>query len=337
MLNAVGDSFQVLGAMYGVYAHRSALKQERHLHAHEHTVSTEQHFESLATELLAIAKEADRDVWEQRNNQYSQMLVCAVLMFGVAVGNINEGTYSFDKLTDQHGLEIDSLFSRDGTFVLLGAVAISSLFLCIVTCLLVMGRMSAYMIQRSSNLVDRLAVCTTLAHRISTQALQGEGNLHERIGTKNVQLHNEMSRAIGSHNTNKHAQPNGLSRQTSLESRSSEVASLSRRSDDLPHAGRSSSHVHFEAAPSSPRRHPPHLSLSPSMDESSEPRLDRSATQALLRRATSAPLNFSIFYRDHCQWLHDVIIYSFVLGVVGTWGSLWFLLWNRTSLWSLLS
>ena len=118
-----------MGTGAQIYTMRKSLNQEKNLHDHELALSTEQHFTSLSTELLAIAKEADRDVWEQRNNQFDQMLVCAVLMFGVAVGNINEGTYGFDKYEDQHnGLNAAVVFSRDGMFIILSAIAIASLF-----------------------------------------------------------------------------------------------------------------------------------------------------------------------------------------------------------------
>ena len=146
-----------LGIAYGVYSHNRSLRQERTLHDEEMACSTEQHFSGLSTELLAIAKEADRDVWEQRNNQFNNLLVSATLMFGLATGNINEGTYNFDKFEDRHGQEISSLFSKDGMFVLLSGISVSSLFVCICSCLIVMRRMSNYMINRSSNLVDRCA------------------------------------------------------------------------------------------------------------------------------------------------------------------------------------
>jgi len=282
------------------------LQQEKDLHDHEHTHSTEQHYASLSTELLAIAKEADRDVWEQRNNQYSQMLVCAVLMFGVAVGNINEGTYKFDKYVDAHGLEFRSFFSRDGAFILLGAVGISSLFLCIVACLLIMGRMSTYMIQRSSNLVDRLSVCTTLAHRIVDRSLSGESALGKSMDGRKNAVHSEIGKVIG-------AQPGvPFTGSHRLDSESSEESP-------------SHSEQSFTSAPywlpSKLLRRPPTLE-SPS-------RMSREKTQSLLKRNRGAPLNFSMFYREYCAWLHNVIVLSFVAGVACTWGALWFLLWNQ--------
>ena len=100
------SALSLLGTGTQIWTMRRTLEQERKLHAHEHRTAMEQHFSSMSTELLAIAKEADRDVWEQRQNMFSQLLVCAVLMFGVAFGNINEGTYAYDKVVDKHGFEL---------------------------------------------------------------------------------------------------------------------------------------------------------------------------------------------------------------------------------------
>ena len=149
MATSLDTLLNVLGAGFNVYSMRRSLRQQADLHEEEMATSTEQHFSSLSTELLAIAKEADRDVWEQRNNQFNNLLVCATLMFGVAVGNINEGTYKFDKLEDGHGVEIGSLVSRDGLFAMLSGVSMGAFFLCIVACLIVMRRMSSYMIVRA--------------------------------------------------------------------------------------------------------------------------------------------------------------------------------------------
>ena len=147
-MSSLDTLLNVLGTGFNIYSLRRSLRQQSDLHEEEMATSTEQHYSSLSAELLAIAKEADRDVWEQRNNQFNNLLVCAVLMFGVAVGNINEGTYKYDKLVDTQGLLLTSLVSKDGMFAMLSGVSMGSFFLCIVSCLIVMRRMSSYMIVR---------------------------------------------------------------------------------------------------------------------------------------------------------------------------------------------
>ena len=84
---AIDSAINAVAAGFQVYSHKKSLEQERDLHEHDCSLATEQHFQSLSTELLAIAKEADRDVWEQRNNQFNNLLVSATLMFGLATGN----------------------------------------------------------------------------------------------------------------------------------------------------------------------------------------------------------------------------------------------------------
>ena len=43
----------------------------------------------------------------------------------------------------------------------------------------------------------------------------------------------------------------------------------------------------------------------------------------------AVPLNFAIFYREHCATLAWVVTYSFVLGVLCSWTSVWLRLWNQ--------
>ena len=277
----------LLSAGFGVYAHHRSLSQEKSLHEHECATSTEQHFASLSAELLAIAKEADRDVWEQRNSQFNNLLVCAVLMFGVAVGNINEGTYKFDQDEDMHGLEARSLWSRDGSFVLLSGISIGSLFICISACLIVMRRMSSYMIERSSNLVDRLAVSSGLAHHISGSAQAACAEHGDRLlGSEKRTFHEKMGSAIGSG-------PKEAAPRTRIQQ-------------------------HGTGAGKEDRAYQRFVEPPRTLQQPSE-----------RTRLKQAPLNFSIFYREHCVWLSTLSTWSFVVGVLSAWSSVGFLLWNQ--------
>ena len=126
---------------------------DRALHVKGVAANTEQHFQSLTAELLAAAKEADRDVWEQRNSQFNNLLICATLMFGIAMSTIIEGSYDDQESTDLLNL----------LFVTSVGFSLVSLFVCLVACLLVMRRMSRYMIQRSKAFVKTLAKTINLA------------------------------------------------------------------------------------------------------------------------------------------------------------------------------
>ena len=401
------SALSLLGTGVQYLSMKRSLQQERDLHSHEVAVSTDQHFTSLSTELLAISKEADRDVWEQRNNQFNQMLVCAVLMFGVAFGNINEGTYNNDNVTDKHGMEMGSLLTKDGLFVLFTGASIGSLFICIVSCLLVMRRMSNYMIERSSNLVDRLAVSTGLAHQISGTAQQGHDvngenpQLETDLCREKRKFHAKMGAAIGSGPKQANQRRTFLKRDLTrdlapgLEQLAPSTASSyqpptvpMRQARFAPHAVHGSLPPSLAdttmqpADPSDDRRFQDsaHTGLPPEWsrpgplsarcrqsddgpgageEEESfgedEPALgpvleadgffaaghvacDQCSQQEHTRRrgdrvmsvATSGPpLNFGIFYREHCTTLAWVVTYSFVVGVLCAWTSVWFLLWNQ--------
>ena len=438
------SALSLLGTGVQYLSMTKSLQQERDLHSHELAVSTDQHFTSLSTELLAISKEADRDVWEQRNNQFNQMLVCAVLMFGVAFGNINEGTYNNDNITDKRGNDFGSLLTKDGLFVLFTGASIGSLFICIVSCLLVMRRMSNYMIERSSNLVDRLAVSTGLAHQISATAQNlpkwddyevddtttGE-ELERALALEKRRFHAKMGAAIGSGPKQANQRRTFLKRDltrdlapgiaqhiSSTVSRydppsvpfrqarfaaDGEPNSPARPLDMKMHAADPSDYRRFEDStrpaltPQRPR--PSHLAgrrrpannatgaHGPSAGEEEEsfgeeepmnstwPREVRrgrhvadgregepmspleadgffaaghvcsepaSQQERTGRRGdglvaadggvlavSGPPLNFGIFYRDHCTVLAWVVTYSFVVGVLCAWTSVWLLLWNQ--------
>ena len=128
----VDSLVNLLGAGFSVYSHHKSLKQEKALHEEECAIGTEQHFQALSTDMLSITKEADRDVWEQRNNQFNNMLVCATLMFGVPINNINQGAYqpaaetaaeeAVDPLSSPLSSSLASLFTKDGARAAYGAL-----------------------------------------------------------------------------------------------------------------------------------------------------------------------------------------------------------------------
>ena len=136
-----------LASLYrGEKLHKSTLEHDKELHVRGIASSTEQHFQELCAELLTAAKEADRDVWEQRNGQFNNLMLSSTLMFGVAVASIVEG--NFNQTVDGHAT---------AWFACFVACALSFLFVSLVCCMLVSRRMSIYMIMRSSRFVSRPA------------------------------------------------------------------------------------------------------------------------------------------------------------------------------------
>uniref|UniRef100_A0A7S4EVT0 Uncharacterized protein n=1 Tax=Chrysotila carterae TaxID=13221 RepID=A0A7S4EVT0_CHRCT len=63
------EALNLLASVYGTYhnhaTHKQTLSHDQELHVRALAASTEQHYQQLIAELLAAAKEADRDVWEQ--------------------------------------------------------------------------------------------------------------------------------------------------------------------------------------------------------------------------------------------------------------------------------
>jgi hypothetical protein len=312
------SAVNLAGAAFNVYSLRKSLGQERALHEQECAVATEQHFQQLSTELLAISKEADRDVWEQRNNQFNNLLVCATLMFGVATGNINEGTFQFDPHEEKLGMTAGSILSRDGMFVLLSGVSIGSLFLSIIACLAVMRRMSNYMIERSSALVDRLAISTHLAHRIAgTAQTQHRENLEGLLGTDKRKFYNRMGDTIGS---------------GPKEARTS--VSTTRKLGASKSAISPRSMATWWGSPDATGEEPspsvPFLDETASVRARRPPPPSRTLTEAALGDPSQRHLlNFSIFYREYCGWLSAVCSWTFVIGTLTAWVSVWFLLWDQ--------
>ena len=145
LLDALALGASAAGLYRGEKLHQQSLEHDKELHVRGIASATEQHFQELCAELLTAAKEADRDVWEQRNGQFNNLMLSATLMFGVAVASIVEGNF------DQ-----DVAATITGMFAFFVACALSFLFVSLVCCMLVSRRMSIYMIMRSSRFVVRL-------------------------------------------------------------------------------------------------------------------------------------------------------------------------------------
>ena len=113
------------------------------------------------------------------------MIVCATLMFTVPINNINQGAYHETDEGAKYGKEFASLF-RWAACSPSSPASRSARSSCIVACFVVTRRMSSYMIERSSNLVDRLAISTALAHEISgsAQTQHGDATVERLLGSE---------------------------------------------------------------------------------------------------------------------------------------------------------
>ena len=91
--------------------------------------------------------------------QFNNLMLASILMFGVSMSAIIEG--NFDITESQLCVLLFSTFE---------AVALSMLFLTLVSCLLVSRRMSVYMITRTGKLVERLSFIIKSADMLAADA-----------------------------------------------------------------------------------------------------------------------------------------------------------------------
>ena len=145
----------------------ASIYQSQQLHARSTSTSNELHFQALAADLLANTKEADRDVWEQRNGQFNNMLVASSVLFGIAMACILEGSFDEDRT---EGWEVT-------LYLVFVALSIGSLFTSFVSSVLVMQRMRFFMINRASLYAHRSA--RLLAVLESSKKAEGDADFEE--------------------------------------------------------------------------------------------------------------------------------------------------------------
>jgi hypothetical protein len=71
--------------------HKAAVKLDHKLHHAQLCASLEQHLQDMTSSLITAGREADRDMWDQRNAQYQTLLLASTVMFGAGMAVIVEG------------------------------------------------------------------------------------------------------------------------------------------------------------------------------------------------------------------------------------------------------
>eukprot|EP00966_Prymnesium_polylepis_P031567 734369-Prymnesium_polylepis.1 len=168
------------------------------------------------------------------------------------------------------------------------------------------------MIERSSNLVDRLSVSTGLAHQIAggvTPTPHG-ADFASVVAAEKRSFHTKMSAVIGSGPREADRRSGDDPSEQAWSRRSSEAKAPSAASA-WPKGEAVNGHAEAEDGAYSYRRFEAKPPLSP-------PRIRRTSTSTMLRRA---PLNFSIFYSRYCEWLAVLVTWSFVIGVLTAWSA----------------
>ena len=85
--NVVIGVGQLFSSWYGV-------KHDQEIHRKELATSMATHFQTLSQDLFAAAKEADRDVWEQNNDRFNNLMIITVLMLGITSSLVTDGSFN---------------------------------------------------------------------------------------------------------------------------------------------------------------------------------------------------------------------------------------------------
>mmetsp|Transcript_16060 Transcript_16060/g.22542 ORF Transcript_16060/g.22542 Transcript_16060/m.22542 type:complete len:524 (+) Transcript_16060:131-1702(+) len=114
--------------------HKQTIKLEQKLHQVSLCAALEQHLQDITSDLIVAGKEADRDMWDQRNAQYQTLLLAATVMFAAGMAVIVEGELPDDS----------------NTVVIIGysasvGMAFAFLFVSIILCIKTVVAMSRFM------------------------------------------------------------------------------------------------------------------------------------------------------------------------------------------------
>lgn len=129
-----------------LYAHQN-YRQAEQLHTRGVAADVSQHFQTLSQDLFVAAKEADRDVWEQHNERFSNLNLLAVLMLSITASLVTEGTFSIDH---------ESSDFVQFAFVFSTSAASASLLICLAASFRATRNMSHFMLARSASLSSRI-------------------------------------------------------------------------------------------------------------------------------------------------------------------------------------
>ena len=143
----VAGAISAGSGIYSAHYANSAYKQANELHDRALEADVSAHFQSLSQDLYAAAKEADRDVWEQHNERFSNLTVLALLMLSVTVSLVTEGSYH---------VHLEDAEEERAWFMLFTSLAMVCLFMCLASAYRATNNMSQFMLDRSGQLSRRI-------------------------------------------------------------------------------------------------------------------------------------------------------------------------------------
>lgn len=109
------------------------------------------HFQTLSQDLLAAAKEADRDVWEQNNDRFNNLMVLTVLMLGITSSLVTDGSFNASNASQDFEL----------AFLITTSAALAFYFGSLSAAIRATRKMSNLMTERSARLEERIIQLTS--------------------------------------------------------------------------------------------------------------------------------------------------------------------------------
>ena len=126
------------------------VKQDQELHRKELATSMATHFQTLSQDLFAAAKEADRDVWEQNNDRFNNLMIITVLMLGITSSLVTDGSFNASNASQEFEL----------AFLITTSAALAFYFGSLSAAIRATRDMSVLMTQRSARLERRIIQLT---------------------------------------------------------------------------------------------------------------------------------------------------------------------------------
>ena len=124
--------------------------QDQELHRRELATSMATHFQTLSQDLFAAAKEADRDVWEQNNDRFNNLMIITVLMLGITSSLVTDGSFNASNASQDFEL----------AFLITTSAALAFYFGSLSAAIRATRDMSVLMTERSARLERRIIQLT---------------------------------------------------------------------------------------------------------------------------------------------------------------------------------
>lgn len=151
--------------------HKKDLTEVKRTYLLELFTNLEQHFQQLNADLISSSKEAERDMFDQRNQSFQTIILASSVMFSALSTAIVQG-----KLPDDTGSLLIIAFS------LVSALSFAFLFICMVICMELVMRASTFMYRRAYAHTSQLRCAINDTKKMMQRLRRGTRNRDEGDG-----------------------------------------------------------------------------------------------------------------------------------------------------------